>query len=69
MKKIAALGSLALVGAANAANFAASDSIATQLSNLTSDVNTSIMPAAIALVCGVAAVIAGRALIKKFFKI
>lgn len=68
-KKLAVLGALAYCGMANAANFAASDSLVSRLDDLKSDVDTVITPAAIGLVVGVAMLIAARGLIKKFFKI
>lgn len=55
---------------ANAAgNFAATDSVTTAMTSLASDVSGEITPKAIALVIGVALLIASRQLIKKFFKI
>lgn len=52
-----------------AGNFAATDSITTQMKNLQQDVSQEITPIAIGVVVAVALLIAGRGLIKKFFKI
>lgn len=69
-KKLALLGSLAYCGAANAAGkFAATDSIVVQMTNLKDDVNGEITPIAIGVVVAIAMLVAGRGLIKKFFKI
>lgn len=69
-KKLALLGALAYCSAANAAGqFAATDSIVVQMTNLKSDVSSEITPAAIGVVVAVAMLVAGRGLIKKFFKI
>lgn len=67
--KLAVLSGLALAVASNAAsNNPASDTLATNLSNLSSDVTTVIGPAAIGLVVAVAMVVVGRGFIRKFFK-
>lgn len=67
--KVMALSGLALAVAANAAgNNPASDTLATNLTNLSSDVTTVIGPAAIGLVVAVAMVVVGRGFIRKFFK-
>lgn len=70
MKKIVALGSLAIVTAANAAgNFAATDTLVNQMNLLKQDVSGEITPIAIGTCVAVAFLVAGRGLIKKFFKI
>lgn len=46
----------------------AATALATNLTSLTSDVTTTIGPAAIGLVVAVAMVVVGRQFIKKFFK-
>ena len=68
-KKLAVLGALAYCTAANAANFAATDTLVTKMTNLRDDVSNDITPIAIGVVVAVAFLIAGRGLIKKFFKI
>lgn len=68
-KKILALGSLAMVTAANAANFAATDTLVQKMNDLKGDVTNDITPIAIGVVVAVAFLVAGRGLIKKFFKI
>ena len=67
-KKLATLGALVYCGA-NAANFAATDTLVTKLTNLRDDVSNQITPIAIGVVVAVAFLVAGRGLIKKFFKI
>lgn len=69
MKKLAALGAAAMAVSANAANFAATDTLVSKLSNLQSDVSSDITPVAIGVTVAVAFLVAGRGLIKKFFKI
>ena len=68
-KKAAVIGSLVYCGAANAANFAATDTLVSKLGNLRDDVSNDITPVAVGVVVAVAFLIAGRGLIKKFFKI
>lgn len=68
-KKVAVIGALVYCGAANAANFAATDTLVQKLGNLKDDVASDITPQAIGVVVAVAFLIAGRGLIKKFFKI
>ena len=69
-KKLAVLGALTYCGMANAAGkFAATDSITPQLGNLKDDVSGEITPVAIGVVVAIAMLVAGRGLIKKFFKI
>ena len=68
-KKLAVLGALVYCGAANAANFAATDTLVAKLGNLRDDVANDITPIAVGVVVAVAFLIAGRGLIKKFFKI
>ena len=63
-------GALASAFAEDGAGSASSaaTALATNLTNLTSDVTTTIGPAAIGLVVAVAMVVVGRQFIKKFFK-
>lgn len=68
-KKLATVGALVYCAAANAANFAATDTLVSKLGNLQSDVSNDITPIAIGVVVAVAFLVAGRGLIKKFFKI
>lgn len=68
-KKLAVLGALVYCSAANAANFAATDTLVQKLSDLQGDITTDITPKAIGAVVAVAFLVAGRSLIKKFFKI
>ena len=62
----AALASAAMANAA--ANNPAVDTLKTNLDNLSSDVTSTIAPAAIGLAVAVAVVVVGRGFIKKFFK-
>jgi len=55
--------------ASAAGNFAATDTIVTQMNNLKSDISGEITPIAIGVVVAIAMLVAGRGLIKKFFKI
>lgn len=73
MKKILGIAPLGLAVAsfAQESGSTASDAatqLATNLTNLTTDVTSTIGPAAIGLVVAVAMVVVGRQFIKKFFK-
>lgn len=72
MKKTLALiplgGALASVFAEDAVPSSAASALATNLTSLTTDVTSTIGPAAIGLVVAVAMVVVGRQFIKKFFK-
>lgn len=68
-KKLATLGALVYCGAANAANFAATDTLVAKMGQLKGDVTDDITPIAIGVVVAVAFLVASRGLIKKFFKI
>ena len=67
MKKLALVVPFGLAAVAAHAS-AAADSLQTQMNSLTSDVTTTIGPAAIGLAVAIATVVVGRAFIKKFFK-
>lgn len=60
-------GALASAFAEDSVSSAAT-TLATNLNNLTTDVTTTIGPAAIGLVVAVAMVVVGRGFIRKFFK-
>ncbi len=72
MKKTLALiplgGALASAFAQDATPSSAASALATNLTSLTTDVTSTIGPAAIGLVVAVAMVVVGRQFIKKFFK-
>lgn len=67
MKKVL-LVPVALTAAVGAHASAAADTLSAQMTSLTSDVTSTIGPAAIGLAVAIAMVVVGRSFIKKFFK-